>query len=183
MSEMLDEIEGFCYAEGSPDTGPVQGDQGGQVKTCSSCGKIKQLSEFSRYCRALDGLQRVCKRCQNEYTKRRYRRKKEEIRHKARENLKNREFDRLRHKNPGAVASAAKRSALWYNNRPDARRAKDAVSYALKTGRLVKGCCEVCDTTERIHAHHEDYSKPLDVHWLCALHHRRLHAGLIRLSG
>jgi hypothetical protein len=27
-----------------------------------------------------------------------------------------------------------------------------------------------------LHGHHEDYSKPLAVHWLCPLCHRKRHA-------
>ena len=33
--------------------------------------------------------------------------------------------------------------------------------------------CEVCGA--QADAHHEDYYKPLEVKWLCPLHHRRLH--------
>jgi hypothetical protein len=32
----------------------------------------------------------------------------------------------------------------------------------------------VCGRT-RSHAHHDDYSKPLDVIWLCSTHHRSRH--------
>jgi hypothetical protein len=36
--------------------------------------------------------------------------------------------------------------------------------------------CEVCRTTEKIHAHHDDYAKPLNVRWLCSAHHSQWHA-------
>src|SRR5260370_14798419 len=55
------------------------------------------------------------------------------------------------------------------------RLIKEQVRRALKAGKLIKQPCEVCGTTENIHAHHEDYSKPLDVRWLCASHHAGLH--------
>jgi len=45
-----------------------------------------------------------------------------------------------------------------------------AVATARKKGLLVKQPCEVCGET-KVHAHHDDYSKPLDVKWLCAKHH------------
>lgn len=35
--------------------------------------------------------------------------------------------------------------------------------------------CKICNTTKRLHAHHPDYSKPLDIIWLCALHHKQVH--------
>lgn len=37
--------------------------------------------------------------------------------------------------------------------------------------------CDVCG--EKAHRHHEDYNKPLDVRFLCALHHKQLHQGVL----
>jgi hypothetical protein len=54
-------------------------------------------------------------------------------------------------------------------------RARWQVRRALKTGRLVRSTCEVCGS-QRVHAHHDDYSKPLDVRWLCPPHHQEHHA-------
>lgn len=50
------------------------------------------------------------------------------------------------------------------------------VKRAVECGKLVKGLCEVCKD-DKVHAHHEDYSKPLQVRWLCARHHRYTHIG------
>lgn len=47
---------------------------------------------------------------------------------------------------------------------------------ALKLGTLRQLPCERCGHPRSL-AHHEDYSKPLEVIWLCATHHRRLHCG------
>ena len=49
------------------------------------------------------------------------------------------------------------------------------VQRAIKTAQLVKRPCEVCGSTQ-VQAHHDDYGKPLDVRWLCSVHHRCLHA-------
>ena len=54
-------------------------------------------------------------------------------------------------------------------------RAGAAVQTAKRKGILIPQPCEVCGTTNRIQAHHENYSKPLEVRWLCSLHHRRRH--------
>lgn len=35
--------------------------------------------------------------------------------------------------------------------------------------------CEVCQTTQHVHRHHDDYSKPLDVRFLCQVHHMQQH--------
>lgn len=45
----------------------------------------------------------------------------------------------------------------------------------IKAGILEKGACEMCNTTKRVQAHHEDYSKPLDVIWLCQRCHDEVH--------
>jgi hypothetical protein len=48
--------------------------------------------------------------------------------------------------------------------------------YAVKVGRLVKQPCEVCGD-EKVEIHHSDYFDPLNVRWLCFVHHRNLMHG------
>ena len=43
--------------------------------------------------------------------------------------------------------------------------------------KLEKGICEVCGS-KNVHGHHPDYSKPVEVVWLCPLHHAQLHTKL-----
>lgn len=54
------------------------------------------------------------------------------------------------------------------------KSARDSVRWAIAGGRLKRLPCEVCGN-EKSHAHHEDYSKPLKVKWLCGDHHARVH--------
>ena len=66
----------------------------------------------------------------------------------------------------------------WVAANPDKRAAQVAVGNAVRDGRLVKGHCALVDTGQcggRIEAHHEDYTRPLDVVWLCQRHHRATH--------
>lgn len=54
-----------------------------------------------------------------------------------------------------------------------------AVKRALKSGELVRPkSCERCGGGKRIAAHHDDYSKPLQVQWLCSSCHGKRHAEL-----
>lgn len=69
-------------------------------------------------------------------------------------------------------------SADWNALNPDKRRAQKAVENALKAGRLVRQPCERCGTTIRVQAHHDDYSNPLVVMWLCQQHHKDRHREL-----
>jgi transposase-like protein len=56
------------------------------------------------------------------------------------------------------------------------RKAHSAVHRAVESGVLVMPRnCEACSTMKKLHAHHEDYTRPLDVRWLCPRCHKRLH--------
>ena len=62
------------------------------------------------------------------------------------------------------------------------RRVWDIANNAVEKGILIASPCEVCgdhgnlkNGTSRVHAHHDDYNKPLDVRWLCIKHHREWH--------
>jgi ribosomal protein S27AE len=61
------------------------------------------------------------------------------------------------------------------NRYPEKRRANHAVFHAVRSGRLQKQPCEKCGTVDRVNAHHDDYSKPLEVRWLCPKHHSEVH--------
>jgi len=74
------------------------------------------------------------------------------------------------------------RNQKRYRNDPALRprhEARWAVNRAVASGRLQRLPCEVCGYP-RTDAHHHDYSKPLDIRWLCrschAAEHRRAKA-------
>jgi len=60
---------------------------------------------------------------------------------------------------------------------PERVKARQDVCDAIRRGELIRGNCSACGS-EKAHAHHEDYSKPLDVIWLCRKHHTELHAAI-----
>lgn len=82
------------------------------------------------------------------------------------------EYERDREKRPERKAQKLAAMRKHRANNPEKYKARCAVSNALRDGRLVRQPCEVCKTTVRVQAHHHDYSKPLDVRWLCFVHHR-----------
>jgi hypothetical protein len=60
---------------------------------------------------------------------------------------------------------------------PQKRSARVAVGNALRDGKLIKSPdCEVCGTPCDTHGHHDDYSRPLDVVWVCTACHALIHA-------
>lgn len=54
-------------------------------------------------------------------------------------------------------------------------RARRMVTAAKTRGDLIPGPCRVCGGDKNIDAHHEDYTRPLDVTWLCQFHHKERH--------
>lgn len=71
----------------------------------------------------------------------------------------------------------AVRTASWRANHPEKRAAHQAVQTAIRNETMAKQACQVCGA-DKVHAHHEDYSKPLEVMWLCHTHHMQRHAML-----
>lgn len=67
-----------------------------------------------------------------------------------------------------------------YKRYPEKMLAKTKVWEAIRKGLLKKEPCVVCGEI-KVHGHHPDYSKPLEVIWLCHTHHKQLHLGKIKL--
>ena len=129
------------------------------MKTCTACQQSKALDDFYKHPKMTDGCLSQCKTCV-----------KERVRQHRRLNESVREYDRKR----GARTSLAD-SHDYRRRHPEAYRAHNAVNNAIRDGRLKKEPCLFCNE-ERVHGHHRDYSKPLDVIWLCPRCHQRLHA-------
>jgi hypothetical protein len=78
------------------------------------------------------------------------------------------------HPNP-EVARA--NTVRWRAANPEGVKAQIAANSAVRAGRLARpGACERCGRpSTRLDKHHEDYSRPLDVTFLCASCHKRIH--------
>lgn len=64
-----------------------------------------------------------------------------------------------------------------YRQDPETRqkeKARRKVRHEIKMGRMARGPCALCGDPQT-QAHHSDYTKPLEVTWLCHEHHRRSH--------
>ena len=44
----------------------------------------------------------------------------------------------------------------------------------IRRGKIARGICEVCGDLKTV-GHHDDYTKPLQVKWLCRKHHLEVH--------
>ncbi|MDR1837573.1 MAG: hypothetical protein LBQ89_07945 [Treponema sp.] len=58
---------------------------------------------------------------------------------------------------------------------PEKRYAHSLIQRLIETGEINRKPCSVCGSENRIEAHHKDYSKPLEIIWLCHKHHMEIH--------
>lgn len=62
-------------------------------------------------------------------------------------------------------------------NRDQIETARSRCNYALAKGKIVRTACAVCGAV-KTEGHHDDYTKPLDVVFLCRAHHNARHREL-----
>ena len=149
-----------------------------QIKTCFKCNISKPLDEFYKHPAMADGHLNKCKECT-----------KAENRENRNKRLYHyREYDRKRYvtnedrrqvllnysKTDAYKKSHAKANARFKKNYPQKINAHARVRSAILAGKLTKCPCEICGNNI-VQAHHEDYSKPLEVIWLCSKHHAWIH--------
>ena len=143
--------------------------------TCKLCSATSDKVEFYK------GVTSRCKECH-----------KQKVRENRKENVDYyREYDAKRFQDdpkvkarharyqstPAGKASMNAARKKWIGDNPDKRAAHFMVNNAVRDGRLSKpDRCHECGSGGRIHGHHEDYSKPLEVDWLCPTCHQKRHA-------
>jgi hypothetical protein len=135
-------------------------------KCCFKCGDTKPLDEFYAHPQMGDGHLNKCKDCA----------KKDIRQHRIKNPEKVREYDRQRARLPHRFEERMRRHAEYAEANPEKRAAHWALGRAVRDGKVQKLPCAFCGEAENLEAHHHDYSKPLDVTWLCRPCHRRFHA-------
>jgi hypothetical protein len=129
-------------------------------KVCFKCSTRKPLSDFYKHKGMADGHLNKCKACA----------KSDATSHRG-ENLERiREYDRKRgNRQPDGYVKG------YREKYPAKYKAHNLINNALRDGKLFAEACQACGSKEDVHAHHDDYAKPLNVRWLCAVHHRQWH--------
>jgi len=150
------------------------------MKRCFKCNESKPLKEFYRHSQMADGRLNKCKECTkadvkayvnaNAEARKTYEKQRAQRPDRI---LARKEYQRTP-RGKRSHAKALRRHAEAY---PEKAKAHRMVSNAIRDGKLYRQPCEVCGA--KAEAHHEDYSKPLDVRWLCPKHHRARHKGEI----
>jgi hypothetical protein len=139
-----------------------------KTKTCFKCKAEKAVTEFYVHPAMGDGRLNKCKECAKRDVAENYR---ANIEHYV-------EYERRRTERPERKEQARK----YHRNRdPEKRIANQTAGNAIRDGRLIRQPCEVCGA-EKVEAHHDDYSKPLEVRWLCRKHHLEHHGKQQRVA-
>jgi len=148
----------------------------GKLKICKKCGESKPLTEYYNHATNKDGKGGSCKDC---YNKGRYTYAKNNI-----------DMSRAWQRKYADSKKGTRVRGTYYKNNKSRlfeafyKRAKklpkevikaySIVVKAKRNGKLIQQYCIECGN-EKSQAHHEDYSKPLEVIWLCRKHHAELH--------
>lgn len=139
-------------------------------KLCLDCLGFFHLHELKKAKTATYGRQRLCLACD---------RKRGHIKYAKNPNKICSQTEKYRKSEKGRKMTyqMLKRQREKY---PEKFKARHAVNYAVKTGKLLKPkTCQDCSKESRIEGHHDDYTRPLDVLWLCPRCHKAKHGFLI----
>lgn len=170
------------------------------MKTCIKCNQTKPIELFATSLNRKK--ERVylnsCKECMREYKKSHYKNNKQTYLDKSkRQREKNPDeykeyMKNYYHSNKDTLKIKAKeysqsergkeirklcnKNYFSKENNRFKHYARRKVKIAIEKGELVRpSLCEICKCEGNIQAHHHDYSKPLDVLWVCISCHENIH--------
>lgn len=151
------------------------------MKICSKCKEQKSISKFYKCKTGADGHFNKCKECtkkdvRNNRKKRiDYYRSYDRERNQSPIRFKQRaELIKIRRSTSKGKAKHNEQSRKWREQNKHKRRAYTKVWDAIRDRKLFQQPCEICGKS-KANAHHDDYSKPLEVRWLCHKHHMEHH--------
>lgn len=133
-----------------------------ETKICGRCKAEKPVSEFYRNTQSGYGAE--CKPCHRVSNREYY--KTEHGRRYKREYVKRPE-----------VRKRINEKKAQYRQRPDVRiknMARWYTNHEIRAGRLKREPCALCGKPQA-EAHHEDYSQPILIVWLCPDCHSNIH--------
>lgn len=123
------------------------------MRKCGKCGETKPSSEFTRKWR---GIHSQCKDCVRKY------------------------MAAWRNNNRERYNQYSRDYNLYH---PLEKKARGILYRAILAGTVVKPeLCQGCNKAKPLQGHHEDYTQPLEVEWLCKDCHEVRDLGISRKS-
>jgi hypothetical protein len=143
------------------------------MRACENCGVeiVGKGVMYGRFC---------CTRCyRTAWMRAKHRADPQGYREEMRRRREDADFmERQRESNRASARRNRQRIAArqrqWYADNREKAAAEATARQAVRTGQLVREPCLFCEKPT-VHAHHHDYTKPLDVTWLCKDHHGLVH--------
>lgn len=128
-------------------------------KKCCSCKIVKGVAQFDKNRTMGDGRSSMCKECRKEYM------------------VNYKEYMSAYSKKRSLTSEFREAHKLfqkkYVKNNPEKVKAHFLVRMHKK--QLAKDACDLCGIKGKLHMHHKDYSKPLDVNALCIRCHEDVH--------
>lgn len=147
------------------------------MKKCCKCKSERPLDRFAKNKSTKDGLAFECKICTKAFQDAHRAANGDAIRaaDNARFGTAARQATITKYRNSEKGRQAIYRAhQAWRSRYPEHYQATNDVNNAIQAGRLFKQPCFVCGA-RKVEGHHPDYSRPLDVVWLCTAHHKEVH--------
>lgn len=140
-----------------------------KTKICAKCKQEKSIDEFNNNVRTKCkfGKHYYCKPCKSIASKKEYSKHKEKYIERC-NNWRKTEVGKASLKKTYAKAKAVY---------PEKYKARTLLNNAITNGRITRETkCQICSQEGvKIYGHHEDYSKPLEVKWVCHSCHMNIH--------
>jgi hypothetical protein len=149
------------------------------MKRCYDCDQTKPVSAFGKKSDTADGLSGRCKSCKSTVDRAYRELNRVRLLDRAKKYRESHKTEiaagliswRMRNKERFNAYSKATR-----DRNPGKHKARTQVTKAVKAGRIQKdSVCGCCGIQGKLEGHHEDYTKPLEVVWLCFTCHRNIH--------
>ena len=137
-------------------------------KVCFRCEKVLELELFYKNWRMKDGRLGKCKECTKSDVRANYVLRREQYS----------EYDRARFQTPKRKVALAQYQIRSRERDPLKYIAHYTAKNGVRDGKISRKDCFYCGDP-KTQAHHDDYSKPLDVRWVCFKCHREKEHGQV----
>jgi len=144
-----------------------------ELRRCYVCGQSKQLTAKFFYTNKVPkyhGFRLECKECTHKYN---ISQKRKDIVRKYNISQKGRITAAKYIQSVRGRKQRARQAAIERRRYPEKQKARLIIKQEKKMGRLISKPCIICAEI-KTEAHHENYYKPMNIIWLCHLHHREV---------
>lgn len=164
------------------------------MKTCKKCNQTKPFEEFKKDNRNREGAGSPCLECYRKYLESPEQKLKSALRVKTwheknpgirrgdpkclesyrKYHEKNRE--KIKEYNKKYIQENREKIRDLAKRHPEKVKAREMLHTQVKLGKIIPyEFCQICNEKTKLQGHHTDYSKPLEVIWLCIPCHKKQH--------